>query len=308
MLSVALAARGLVGFDTMAKRRLPDPVLPFRWDLARREQLGTAVRAAGAGGSLWFADELVACAAKVLARCEDGELFFVGRSAESVFDLLSGAVHGTSWRQRLRLLPFSMRLVDGRAVRRPALQQIRANLESLGLAPARIARRRRKVVFVDLVHSGSTYENLVALLHDWAREDAVPWSLVRPRLRLLGITSRTKTSPKTWRWQQHAAWAELLAPRAIANVSLAPDVWSYFGNHQAKLTESFPYWRWEHPPSPAPRHDAKTLGALVEAVAIYDAGRRLAPALAKHVTREPAFAEPWLRSLALMLRRGRAGP
>jgi hypothetical protein len=49
----------------MAKRQ-PDPVLPFRWDLARREQLGTAVRGAGTAASLWFADELVACAAKVL--------------------------------------------------------------------------------------------------------------------------------------------------------------------------------------------------------------------------------------------------
>jgi hypothetical protein len=36
------------------------------------------------------------------------------------------------------------------------------------------------------------------------------------------ITSQTKTSPNTYRWQQHAAWTRQLPARAVTNVSLPP--------------------------------------------------------------------------------------
>ncbi|GAB3132025.1 hypothetical protein [Microbispora hainanensis] len=55
-----------------------------------------------------------------------------------------------------------------------------------------------------------------------------------------------------------------------------------------------------------PRHDEKTLDALAEAVAVVGRGRtpEVRTALARVMAREPSFAEPWLRSLALELRHG----
>lgn len=280
------------------------PKLPFRWDLARREQLGRLI---GAEARLWSdrVAELERCAAHVLARSDDSDLYFVGRSAESLFDYLSGVFSGRG-AEGLRLLPFSMR--HEQRLSRLAIAQLRANLTALGLAPQQLTRRRRKVAFVDLVYLGGTFANLVAQLHDWVEEGAGGgWGTVREKLRLVGITSRTKTSPKTWRWHQHADWAALLPRRAIVNVSLDARLWAYFGNDQHKVSESLPAWRWDRPAPMRPRHDANTRAALAEAVAYYDLGRdpesraRLVRLLAK----EPAFREPWLRTLTLRLGRGR---
>src|SRR5215467_8668866 len=86
----------------------PAANLPFRWDLVRPDQLGTLLDGYEAP-DLWFATDLIACAAKVLARCGGGRILFVGRSADSIFDLLSGVLADTSWRDRLDRLPFSFR-------------------------------------------------------------------------------------------------------------------------------------------------------------------------------------------------------
>src|ERR687895_262959 len=63
---------------------------PFRWDLVTPDQLGTLL-ADGGEPDLWFLEELIACAGKVLARSGNGDLVFVGRSLDSMFDLLGGA-------------------------------------------------------------------------------------------------------------------------------------------------------------------------------------------------------------------------
>ena len=91
-----------------------------------------------------------------------------------------------------------------------------------GLAPSALARQRRPVAFVDLVYAGRTYENLFRQIRDWVSSESAPWEAVRSRLRFIGITEREKTSPNTWRWQQHAQWTAELPPRCITNVSMQP--------------------------------------------------------------------------------------
>lgn len=68
--------------------------LPFRWDLVTPAQLGSLL-ADRPEPDLWFRDALVECAGKVLARCGGGDLVFVGRSLDSMFDLLGGALGHT---------------------------------------------------------------------------------------------------------------------------------------------------------------------------------------------------------------------
>jgi hypothetical protein len=54
-----------------------EPNRPFRWDLVRPDQLGSMLDGVEAP-ALSFLDELVDCAARVLAQCGDGDLYFVG--------------------------------------------------------------------------------------------------------------------------------------------------------------------------------------------------------------------------------------
>jgi len=79
----------------MMSRDVPAPNRPFRWNLVGRDQLGSLLDGC-AEPDLWYLDELVQCAARVVARAADGNLYFVGRSADSVYDLLAGALAATS--------------------------------------------------------------------------------------------------------------------------------------------------------------------------------------------------------------------
>jgi hypothetical protein len=132
----------------------------------------------------------------------------------------------------------------------------------------------------------------------WIDEAGRPWPVIRRKVRFVGVTSRTKTSPNTYRWQQHATWTRQLPSRAVLNVSLHPVVWSYFGDHQVKLTRSHRPERWLAD-ADGPDRDEHTRQALAEAAALVAYGRSRAGrrALATAVGREPALAQPWLRSI-----------
>jgi hypothetical protein len=222
-----------------------EPNRPFRWDIAGGARVGTLIDDV-AVGRLWYLDELVACAAKVLARSADGDLWFVGRSVDSLYDLLSGALSGTSWAARVHPLPLSYS--DGSDALRPRqVAQLRANLAAEGLAPHDLARRRGPAVLVDLVWRARTFTNLYRFVRTWVDDDRAQWDVVRRKLRFVGIVQREKTSPKTWRWQQHVDWTRELPASAVANVSISPAMWNWFGNEQPKTAESFRPEDWLDP-------------------------------------------------------------
>lgn len=264
--------------------------VPFRWDLQRPDQLGTLLDAAPEP-SLPFLEDLVRCAALVVARSDDGDLVFVGRSLDSMFDLLGGALAGTPAGAGLRRLPLSG-LRSWAAVPR----QVRDVLTDFGLTPYELMRRRRPVVFVDVVSSGGTFRSLFVVVRDWVTDERAQWDVVRRKLRFVGVTIRERPSPHADRWWQGAAWTRELPRRAVVSVALDEYVWSYFGDHQSKLTPGFlPSQR-----GPAgPRHDERTRRALAEAVALVEYGRSLEGrrALARAMAGEPALSKPWLRSL-----------
>ncbi|WP_344882355.1 hypothetical protein [Allokutzneria multivorans] len=276
---------------------------PFRWDLVRPDQLGTLLDGTRPP-DLWFLDELIDCAAKVLARSGDGEIYFVGRSADSVFDFLSGALAGTDWAQRLHQLPMSLGAVNTwmGQLDQQETERLRANMSASGLTPHRLARGRRPAVFVDIVSSGGTYECLYGELRRWISDEREAWDVVRRKLRFLGLTCRKQTSPNTFRWQQHAEWTEEIPASAIGNVSVDAGVYSYFADRQTKLTPSFARWSWADPNVATPDHGQRTRQALAEAVALVEAGRNNRDRLVKVIVAEPTFAEPWLRSAVNQLR------
>ncbi|WP_328458456.1 hypothetical protein [Amycolatopsis sp. NBC_00438] len=282
-----------------------EPNRPFRWDLVRPDHLGSLLDGVPEP-DLWFLDDLVECAAKVLARSENGELYFVGRSGDSVFDLLGGALPDPA---RLHLLPLSTGLVGGLwgGLAATEVAQLRANLAAHGLTPELLARGAKPVVFVDVVSSGRTFGQLLDILRDWAADERADWPAIRRRLRIVGLTRRTHTSPNTWRWQQHTAWAREVT---IRNVSVETALFGYLADHQQKLARSFGRFSWAAGDVRSPARDHRTRRALAEAVALVEAGRSPAvrDQLARVLTREPAIAGPWLRDLVRRLPLPRASP
>jgi hypothetical protein len=177
--------------------------LPFRWDLVTPDQLGSLLDGV-APPDLWFLEDLVACAGKVLARSRNGDLFFVGRSLDSMFDLLGGVLAGSIGDQRLHRVPVSFQrpaVSSGRRWRRRPLTsaeqaQGRRFLATVRLTPHALARRDRPAVLVDVVDGGATFTELFILLRDWIEQERQPWPVIRRKLRFVGVTRPAPEQPE----------------------------------------------------------------------------------------------------------------
>ena len=167
-------------------------IYPFRWDVTKRSQLCTLVstpevdketwlqwpdltsnsyRLSPAHGHTykWFLTELRRCSARIVAFCDNSDLFFVGRSPDSIFDYLSGLLFDSSWANRLTLLHFSTGGLDWQEAfeyNPSAITDMREYLTHLSLDPVGLARRERPVAFVDIVAKGRTFGKLVGFFMD----------------------------------------------------------------------------------------------------------------------------------------------
>ncbi|WP_328916874.1 MULTISPECIES: hypothetical protein [unclassified Streptomyces] len=289
--------------------RRPAPPQPFRWALSSHggtapARLGTLTDGTGAP-RLWHLPELVACTGKVLARSRAADLCFVGRSLDSVYDLLTGALEGGTWPGALTRLPVSVRFTAPfTAAQR---RRFREHLAAAGLEPYALARRKRALAVVDAVHRGTTFELIHRELAGWIEESREPWPVIRRKLRYVGVTVRGRTSPHHWRWQQSpesAAWVRMLPAGHVVNVSLPRDVWCWFGNDQPKLHGSFPAPHWFDADAGEPWHHSQLPEALAESLALVAAGRtrEVRDALIRTVAREPGFADREVRALVGALR------
>ena len=158
---------------------------------------------------------------------------------------------------------------------------------------------------MDIVAQGRTYEALFTLIRTWVADDGAQWDVVRRKLRFVGITARRQPSPKTVRWQKEAEWPPELSGGAVVNVSMQIGLWSYLVDYQPKTNWWFAPSSSLLPIDPTLRHDAEGRRALAEAVALVEYGRRRAArqALARVMSKEPAIAESWLRTLVTALNR-----
>jgi hypothetical protein len=275
---------------------ITDP--PHRWDLVHPDQLGMLPHV-GEKVLFPYGMELIEAAGQVIARAGGGEMFFVGRSPDSMFDLLSGALDGTDQARRLHRLAYSRGVTPGER------HAARTVLGRQGLSPRMLARSHRPVALIDRVSEGGTFDSLYLVLREWTEAEREPWSVIRRKLRFVGLTSRVKTSPNAWRWWQSRDWPAELPAGNIKNVAIDPALWSYLGDRQTKLTGSFHPGRWRAEEPDGPRHDERTRKALAEATALieFGRGRAVRSRLVRIMTTEPAYAESWLRSLTRQLAR-----
>jgi diadenosine tetraphosphatase ApaH/serine/threonine PP2A family protein phosphatase len=289
----------------------PAPPQPFRWALSRfggaaEARLGT-LAGDDASGEPWHLPELTVCTGKVLARAHAADLCFVGRSLDSMYDLLTGALEDSGAPIRLLRLPLSG--LHGR-FRGRERRRLREHLAAAGLEPYALARRKRPVALADVVDCGGTFDSLHGELAAWIAESREPWPVIRRKLRYVGVTVRGATSPHHWRWQQSpesASWVRTLPAGHVVNVSLPSRIWTWYGDQQPKLHRAFPARRWFDQDATAPWHHEQLPSALRESLALVAAGRTrtVRGGLVRTLAAEPAFADREVRALAGALRGSR---
>ena len=283
--------------------------MPFRWDVARREQLGSLPLGEEAPSYPGFEAELRTCCARVVSAGQNSDFVFIGRSPESIFDYLSGAFAETSWNDRLSLLNLSLRYTDSAELKigsGPDVHVLRRHIAALGLAPDQIATRPRPVVLVDLVADGTTLGAVTGALTEWAADERVDVNALRRRIRFVGIVWRRKTSPNTWRWNQHAEWLEPFGRAVVKNVSIPGTLWDYLGNKQSKVSRTQPISKWQNDEWRfEPPRDAENLESLRLALRIYNhAGTAQdREQFSRELAEQPAVSESWLRTLIGELRK-----
>lgn len=283
---------------------------PFRWNIAKREQLGRLLGETPRPNvnRKDFLDALRNAAARMLALAEGADLAFLGRTPENFFDYLSGIFHEIDSTPCLHLVHFSLRWAGPGGVRTMEPKKLDAFFDYLtaeGLAPEAIAKGPQPLALVDFVASGGTMQNFVELLHEHAKRDGVDWNAVQRKLRIIGLRNQTHNSPNTWRWQQHQDWLDLIPDAVIKNVSAPSYLVYYIANDQPKTTTSFHPGRWDDERAASPSHlSAERLEALALATALFDTGttRDERQRLAARISAEPQMREATVRALVLKLR------
>ncbi|MGI9264386.1 MAG: hypothetical protein ACR2QU_05625 [Gammaproteobacteria bacterium] len=280
---------------------------PFRWDITRREQLGQLAEVPSPAVYAGFEEDLRAVSARVIDAAGDADLAFIGRSPESIFDYLSGTLLETSWSERLLLANLSLRYSTPKDVKRDhpgAMQALRDHLLELRISPAQLVTRPRPLALIDLVSSGSTFKHVTELLLDLTIESSIDPAAVRRKLRYVGITWRTKNSPNTYRWHQHADWLREFPKSPVKNVSIPGEMWAYLGNCQPKVTESNPPWRWAYPNLKSPPRDETNLTALRRALDVFDLASNAEErrSFSNALCDVHAIRQRWCRSLVAELR------
>lgn len=282
---------------------------PFRWNIAKREQLGTLLadtpqRNVHCNG---FLDDVRNTSARLISMADDADFAFIGRTPENFFDYLSGAFADISDAPALHLVQFSLRWAgeDGVEAMEPEkLAGFFDYLDEEGLTPSAIASGPRPLALIDFVSEGGTMENMIRLLKLHAKRDGADWNAVQRRLKIIGLRVRTHNSPNTWRWQQHQDWLHLIPDAIIKNVSAPGHLLYFIANTQPKVTRAHHPGRWianednHEPITPA------QLKGLAVAVGLYDAGRTRGERqqLARTITKAPEMRQPATRRIVTLLK------
>ncbi len=287
---------------------------PFRWTISRREQLGSLpdIPERKQRPDTEFLSDLRNASARILAMADGANLGFVGRSPENFFDYLSGVFTGVNDPPALHLIQFSMRWPGEGGVNALPPNQVAGLFDYFlkeGIDAQSISKMNRPLALTDFVAYGGTFKALVSLLRLQAERQGVDWNAVRRRLRLIGLRTRTKNSPNTWRWQQHQDWLDWLETGAVKNVSAPGRFLYYVANMQPKVTRPHHAGRWDLQPAGAQRPDSDQADAIAFALELFKTGntKRERRALASAIARLPQMKQRSIRSLVTTLKRSGNG-
>ncbi len=219
---------------------------PFRWNLAKPEQLGRLV--AGWEDVTWSDAEMVqirSVSARIIAHSTGSTIVFLGRSPELFFDYLSGHFDDSRSYQPLVLANISLRDLpsDYESFRPTQKRLFKSFLLDHCLSPELLLKT--PVTLVDYVASGETFTRLFNYITALAKDQGLDVKAVQRRLKFLGLVARKKNSPNTFRWYQHIDWGKQLKREQLKSVSVEPDFMYHVANSEEKMTQSFTHWRWQ---------------------------------------------------------------
>jgi hypothetical protein len=280
---------------------------PFRWDVSRREQLGSLLKGQIAPTYRGFRADLRLVAAKIVARAGDRRLVFVGRSPENLYDYLSGIFHDLPRSPPLTLLHFSSPPEDLGTLERHHATEWAALLgyfKGEKLDPASIVTADRQVRFIDLVRTGQTFTSLYGGLARWSVLQRADWNAVRRCIGFIGITWRDRNSPNVWRWHQNCNWTKELTRPQVTSISTAGSFWSQLGNAPEKTSPSHTLDRWRSFREATPDRNEDRLMGLRLAVQLFDLGcdRRERVKFAEALATQPEMDRPFLRAILLRMK------
>jgi len=287
-------------------KRYKQNMKPFRWNLAKKEQLGKLIEGERAETQESYDKELKQSAAKLLAFSKNANLIFVGRSPENYYDYLSGVLTNSSHHKKLHYLNMSNRyqsIKDLKQNQPQAYQALKNHFADLGITPQIILEAKLKICFLDLVASGGTFETLFEFMQSWSNELNLDFKQVKAKVSFLGITYRTKNSPNTWRWQQQASWVNEQHVKNIKNISISADLWDYLGNWQDKVSPTNPPEQWASHSILLPSREEQNLKALRRAYDLYSQGQNETTTFSSLLSQEDAMKEAWFRKLVNELRK-----
>jgi hypothetical protein len=249
-------------------------------------------------------DRLLRGAANVLSAGGVSDFVFVGRSLESVYDLLCGALSRTTWYDRVQLLQLSLQNHSPEEFhqRRPdRAASLWSYFCASQLTPRQIVERPCPVAFVDVVDRGSTFDSLSRLLRFWSDRSGV-WEKVRERLAWVAVLSETPPDNDShWHPSRSQGTAEF-DPARVRRVFLNTRLWCYLANQQEKTTESYTPQRWGDPVVGRAPDKSWLLDAARGARELYRQGEKSRHRLASLLD-EPPPPIPLIADLARELRR-----
>lgn len=124
-------------------------------------------------------------------------------------------------------------------------------------------------------------------------------------MKFLGITIRTKNSPNTHRWYQHAVWLEQGDAINAQSISIRRHMWKYMGDYQAKSSNTNPPKTWVEPSISLPPREKERLETLRFAYYVYRCGLQEKSQFARELARLPEYKQAWLRDAALRIKRSK---
>lgn len=245
--------------------------IPFRWNIANKSELGKLL-IPDYKVDKDLVDDLRLCVTKILKHTQNSDLVFVGRSLDSAFDYLSGHYLGSDDEDCLKHLNISLydQSIQELGRKDPkSILNLKNHFTQLKLDPPSIKKANKKIFFVDVVYYGGTYTEIFKFLESWAGEINEDVPAVIRKIGFIGITSRTKNSPNTWRWHQHKDWIHKLSKNSLKNISVDRFYWSYLGDSQSKLTRSNRPNNWVHKPIEKQDYNEGTIEAINEAYYLF---------------------------------------
>jgi hypothetical protein len=249
-------------------------------------------------------DRLVRCAANVVRAGGVSDFVFVGRSLESVYDLLCGALSRTTWYDRVQMLQISLRNhspEDFHRRRPDRVASLWSYFSACQLTPQQVLERPRPVVFADVVDRGSTFDGLSRLLRLWSGSPAV-WQGVRKRLAWVAVLSETPPDHDTHWNLSRSQWTAEFDPAQVRRVFVNTRLWRYLADRQLKTTESYTPQRWGEPSVGRAPDGSWFLEAARAARELYRQGEKSRHRIAALLD-EPPQPIPPIASLARELRR-----